>query len=160
MDCRERLESYFREHGVGFDVQEHKVGYTAQRVAASEHVPGRMFAKVVMAMADANLVMLVLPASAAVDIAKVADALEGKLEGMQVRMAAEREFASAFADCEAGAMPPFGNLYDLPVYVDRTLGENERIVFQAGRHTVTMSVPYIDFERLAAPTVADIAFTR
>lgn len=160
MDCRERLESYLREHGVGFDVQEHTVAYTAQRVAASEHVPGRMFAKVVMAIANGDLVMLVLPASAVVDVVKVSEALEGKLEGKRVRMAAEREFASAFADCEAGAMPPFGNLYDLPVYVDQRLGENERIVFQAGTHTVTMTVPYADFERLAGPTVADIAITR
>jgi Ala-tRNA(Pro) deacylase len=156
MDCRERLESYFREHGVGFDVQEHKTAYTAQRVAASEDVPGRMFAKVVMVVADGDLVMLVLPASAVVEVAKVTEILKGK----QVRMAAEREFASAFADCEVGAMPPFGNLYDLPVYVDRTLGENERIVFQAGTHAVTMSVPYADFERLAAPIVADVVATR
>ena len=156
MDCRERLEGYFREHGVEFDVQEHRTAYTAQQVAASEDVPGRMFAKVVMAMADADLVMLVLPAPAVVDVAKVTEILEGK----QVRMAAEQEFVSAFADCEVGAMPPFGNLYDLPVYVDRKLGENERIVFQAGTHSVTMSVPYADFQRLAEPTVADIAATR
>jgi Ala-tRNA(Pro) deacylase len=75
-------------------------------------------------------------------------------------MASERDFAPRFADCEPGAMPPFGNLYDVPVYVDRALGNNERIVFQAGTHTVTMSVPYADFERLAHPTVADLASTR
>jgi Ala-tRNA(Pro) deacylase len=71
----------------------------------------------------------------------------------------EREFASAFPDCEAGALPPFRNLYDVAVYVDRALGRNERIVFQAGTHSVTMSVAYADFERLARP-VADIAMTR
>jgi Ala-tRNA(Pro) deacylase len=75
-------------------------------------------------------------------------------------MASEPEFAPAFRDCEPGAMPPFGNLYDLPVYVDRALGRNERIVFQAGTHTVTMSVTYTDFERLARPTVAELAVTR
>ena len=80
----------------------------------------------------------------------MADAL-GLLEG---------EFASAFPDCEAGALPPFGNLYDVAVYVDRALMRNERIAFQAGTHTVTMSVAYQDFERLARPTVADIAMTR
>jgi Ala-tRNA(Pro) deacylase len=57
-------------------------------------------------------------------------------------------------------MPPFGNLYDVPVYVDRTLGGNERMVFQAGTHTVTMGVPYADFERLVKPVVADLAVTR
>ena len=100
--------------------------------------------------------MLVLPASSVVDVAKVSEVLGGR----QVRMASEPEFASAFPDCEAGAMPPFGNLYDLPVYVDRALGRNERIVFQAGTHTVTMSVAYADFRRLARPTVADIAMIR
>jgi Ala-tRNA(Pro) deacylase len=72
----------------------------------------------------------------------------------------EREFASASPDCEAGALPPFGNLYDVAVCVDRALGRNERIVFQAGTHTVTMSVAYADFQCLARPTVADIAMTR
>jgi Ala-tRNA(Pro) deacylase len=156
MDCKERLEAYFRENDVPFEVQEHRPAFTAQRVAASEHVPGHMFAKVVMAEEDGELVMLVLPANSVVDTRK-ASAVVG---GEQVRLAAERQFAPRFPDCEAGAMPPFGNLYDVPVYVDRSLGTSERIVFQAGTHTVTMSVPYDDFERLAHPTVADLAVTR
>ena len=155
MDGRDRLESHLRENGVAFEVQEHPTAYTAQKIAASEHVPGRMFAKVVMASTDGDLVMLVLPAPSVVDVAKLSEVL-----GKQVRLASESEFASAFPDCQAGAMPPFGNLYDVPVYVDQALGQNERIVFQAGTHTVTMSVAYADFERLARPTVADIAVTR
>jgi Ala-tRNA(Pro) deacylase len=155
MECRDRLESLFRENGVAFEVQEHRTAYTAQRIAASEHVPGRMFAKVAMAKADGDLVMLVLPAPSEVDLAKASEVL-----GRQVRMASESEFAPAFPDCEPGAMPPFGKLYDLPLYVDRALGRNERIVFQAGTHTVTMSIAYADFEGLARPTVADLAVTR
>ena len=155
MDGRDRLESHLRENGVAFEVQEHPTAYTAQKIAASEHVPGRMFAKVVMASTDGDLVMLVLPAPSVVDVAKLSEVL-----GKQVRLASESEFASAFPDCQAGAMPPFGNLYDVPVYVDQALGQNERIVFQAGTHTVTMSVAYADFERLARPTVAEIAVTR
>jgi len=114
-----------------------------------------MFAKVVMASTEGDLIMLVLAASSVVDVAKVSEVL-----GKQARLASEGEFASAFPDCEAGAMPPFGNLYDVAVFVDRALGRNERIVFQAGTHTVTMSVAYADFERLARPTVADIAMSR
>ena len=155
MDGRDRLENHLREHGVVFGVQEHPTAYTAQKIAASEHVPGRMFAKVVMAITEGDLIMLVLTASSMVDVAKVAEVL-----GKQARLASEGELASAFPDCEAGAMPPFGSLYDVPVYVDRALMRNERIVFQAGTHTVTMSVAYADFERLARPTVADIAMTR
>jgi Ala-tRNA(Pro) deacylase len=87
-----------------------------------------------------------------VDLSKVSGAI-----GKEVRLSSEAEFAAAFADCEPGAMPPFGNLYELPVYVDEALGRNERIVFQAGTHRVTMSVAYSDFERLVGPTVTDIA---
>ena len=155
MDGRERLENHLRENGVVFGVQEHPTAYTAQTIAAFEHVPGRMFAKVVMASMDGDLIMLVLAASTVVDVAKVSEVL-----GKKTRLASEGEFAPAFPDCEAGAMPPFGNLYDVPVYVDRALARNERIVFQAGTHNVTMSVAYTDFQRLARPTVADIAMTR
>jgi len=156
MDCKERLEEYFRENDVPFEVQEHRPAFTAQRVAATEHVPGRMFAKVVMAKEEGDLVMLVLPATAVVDTRKA----EAAVGGEPLRLATEREFAPRFPDCEAGAMPPFGNLYDVPVYADRGLGASDRIVFQAGTHTLTMSVPYADFERLAQPTVADLTVTR
>ena len=155
MNGRERLESYLRENGVSFEVEEHPTAYTAQKIAASEHVPGRMFAKVVMATTNGDLMMLVLPAPSVVDLAKASEVVGG-----QVRLASESEFATAFSDCEAGAMPPFGNLYDLPVYVDLALGQNERIVFQAGTHSVTMSVAYDEFERLAAAAVADLAVVR
>jgi Ala-tRNA(Pro) deacylase len=89
-----------------------------------------MFAEVVMATTNGDLMMLVLPAPSVVDLAKASEVV-----GEQVRLASESEFATAFSDCEAGAMPPFGNLYDLPLYVDLTLGQNERIVFQSGRTT-------------------------
>ncbi len=155
MSGRDRLESHLRDSGVAFEVQEHPTAYTAQKIAASEHVSGRMFAKVVMATANGKLIMLVLPAPSAVDLAKVSDVV-----GRQVGLASESEFASTFSDCEAGAMPPFGNLYGVPVYVDQALGRNERIVFQAGTHKVTVSVAYADFERLAGSIVADIAVAR
>ncbi len=151
MECRDRLEQYFRDNGVPFEVQEHEVAYTAQQVAATEHVPGRMLAKVVMAHADGELVMLVVPAPYLVDLDRAGEVLGGK----RVRLATEDEFAPAFPDCEPGAMPPFGNLYGLPVYADRRLAENETLVIQAGTHTVTMTVPYADFERLVQPTIAE-----
>lgn len=152
MDCRERLEGYFREEGVRYDVQEHRTAYTAQQVAATEHVPGRMFAKVVMARADGDLVMLVVPAPSMVDLEKVA----GVLGGADVRLADETDFAPSFPDCAPGAMPPFGNLYGVPVYVDTDMSRAEQVVFQAGTHDLTMSVAYPAFERLAQPTAADI----
>ncbi len=153
MECRERLETYLREHQVPFQVQHHPLAFTAQQTAASEHIPGKMLAKVVMVVADGRLVLLALPATHRVDVTTVA-ALLGATD---VRLAQEAEFASAFPDCEVGAMPPFGNLYALSVYVDPALADNETIVFPAGTHTDTMSVPYAEFARLVQPTVAAIA---
>jgi len=153
MGCREDLEAYLRESKVSFQAQHHAVAYTAQEVAAAEHIPGRMLAKVVIVLGDGKLSMLVLPAPARVDLERAAAALGAK----EIRLAHEDEFADRFPGCEVGAMPPFGNLYDLPVFVDRSLAEDETIVFEAGTHTDTMSMKYADFERLVKPQPAEFA---
>jgi Ala-tRNA(Pro) deacylase len=153
MGCKEELEGYLRENKVPFQVQHHAVAYTAQEVAAAEHVPGRMLAKVVVLLGDGKLSMFVLPAPARVDVEKAASVLGVK----EARLAHEDEFADRFPGCEVGAMPPFGNLYDLPLYVDKSLSEDETIVFEAGTHTDTISMKYADFERLTKPTVAEFA---
>ena len=153
MECRDRLENYLRENRVSFEEQHHPRAVTAQEVAASEHVPGRMLAKTVMVLADGEIVMLALPAPYQVDLEKAAAALGVD----EARLAEEEEFEDSFPDCEVGAMPPFGNLYGVPVYVEKTLAEDETIVFRSGTHTETMSVSYSDFERLVEPTVAQFA---
>jgi Ala-tRNA(Pro) deacylase len=153
MECRDRLEQYLRENGVPFEVQHHPRAITAQEVAATEHVPGKMLAKVVMVLVDREMVMLSLPAPYQVDLEKV-----GKVLGAEVaRLADEEEFEGAFPDCEVGAMPPFGNLYGMPIYVEEALAEDETIFFRAGTHTDTMSVRYADYEQLVEPTVAKFA---
>ena len=153
MECRDSLENYLRDNQVPFEEQHHPRAVSAQEVAASEHVPGRMLAKTVMVLADGEMVMLALPATYQVDLEMAAAALGVKV----ARLAEEEEFADTFSDCEVGAMPPFGNLYGVPVYVERTLAEDETIVFRSGSHTQTMSVSYSDFERLVEPTVAQFA---
>ncbi len=152
MRCKERLEAYLRENGVPYEVQHHPLAYTAQEVAAREHIPGKMLAKVVIVFADGKMAMLTLPAPSRVDFAKAEAALGVK----EVRLAHEEEFSTAVPDCSVGAMPPFGNLYDIPVWVDRALLVDETIVFQAGTHLDTMSLRYADFERLVKPRVADL----
>ncbi len=152
MKRKERLEAYLREHDVPFEIQRHKEAFTAQEVAASEHVPGRMLAKVVMVIADGNLTMLSVAAQHVVDFTKA----KAVLGASEVRLAEEAEFSPTFVDCDVGAMPPFGSLYDVPSYVDKVLAEDEMITFNAGTHTDTMSVKYADFERVARPIVADI----
>jgi Ala-tRNA(Pro) deacylase len=113
-----------------------------------------VLAKVVMVFAGEDLTMLVMPAHFHVDL----EATKAALAGRDVRLAHESEFASSFPDCQPGSMPPFGNLYGIPVYVDEALGRNERIVFQAGTHTETMSLSYQDFVSLVRPTVARLGF--
>src|SRR5574341_1209210 len=104
MTCKERLEAYLRENQVPYQAQHHSYTYSAQRVAHSEHVSGKLLAKVVMVMANGTLAMLALPASERVDLAKV-----GAVLGVgEVRLAHEAEFAAVFPDCDLGAMPPFG----------------------------------------------------
>lgn len=135
-----------------FQFHHHPRAYTAQEVAAREHISGDRFAKVVMVVADDHLAMAVTRANDYVDLGKVAHALEAQ----HARIAREPEFKGMFEDCEVGAMPPFGNLYGVPVVVDRKLTEYEEIVSQAGTHTETIEMPYREYERIVHPRVADL----
>ncbi|UCC75680.1 MAG: YbaK/EbsC family protein [Anaerolineales bacterium] len=153
MTCRKRLEKLFREEGVKFSVSKHAEVYSAQRVAGALHIPGEQLAKVVMVKANGEMTMLVLPAPYRLDFKKVKKALKTK----DVQLATEEEFATHFPDCEVGAMPPFGRLYNLEVYVDRALTTQPEIAFPAGSHREIMQVAYADFERLGEPAVADLS---
>jgi Ala-tRNA(Pro) deacylase len=154
MKCRERLEQYLHENGVRFEVMTHSQAFTAQEMAAALHVPGHQVAKVVMVKADGQPAMLVLPAPYRLNIEKVRTLLGVK----QARLAKEEEFEELFPDCATGAMPPFGNLYGVPVYVDKALAEESHIVFRIGSHRETMKLAYADFGRLAQPTVGEFAW--
>lgn len=153
MDAFQRLQAFLNNVHVPYCVQYHAPAYTAQDVAATEHLSGALMAKVVMAVADGELTMLVLPASRRVDEERTAETLGAT----HLRLATEDEFTSKFIDCATGAMPPFGNLYDVPVYVDSELAENKTMTFQAGTHTRTITLKYADYERLVGPTVVDLA---
>ncbi len=153
MQCKERLEAYLREHQVPFQLQHHAHTFSAQKIAESEHIPGKMVAKTVIALADNDMIALVLSASHRADLNKVQAALEAK----EIRLAHEAEFAATFPDCEVGTMPPFGNLYGIQTYVDKSLAEQETMVFPIGTYTDTMSLKYADFERLAHPKVITFA---
>ncbi|HLH68379.1 MAG TPA: YbaK/EbsC family protein [Candidatus Dormibacteraeota bacterium] len=149
MACLEKLERYLHEHRVPYRVERHRAAFTAQEIATAEHVPGRRFAKVVMAHADGELIMLTLPAPYLVDTD-----LLSTVVGKTARLAEEAEFAPRFPDCEPGAMPAFGNLYGIPVLVEADLATGDPIVMQAGDHRVTVELAYRDWERLVRPTVA------
>lgn len=153
MDCKARLEKHLRENAVPFELRHHPPAFTAQRVAESEHISGRMVAKVVMVLADGKMIMLVLPADLRVNLTLAANALSVA----EVRLAHEDEFQAAFPDCDVGAMPPFGNLYGLDTFIDEKLALDETIAFNAGTHEDSVHMKYADFERLVKPAVAPLA---
>jgi Ala-tRNA(Pro) deacylase len=143
------LRKYLDESGVKYVAITHSKAFTAQEIAAAAHVPGKELAKTVLVWIDDRMAMAVLPASYRVDTRRLREVTGAK----NVDLADEREFRDRFPDCELGAMPPFGNLYDLEVYVAESLAEDDEIVFNAGTHTELIKVAYADFERLVAPTV-------
>ena len=124
----QRLKEYLDSQGIQYLVIEHSPAYTAQEIAASAHIPGRELAKTVVVKIDDRMAMAVLPSSYRVDLGHLADAVGA----MDVTLASEEEFRGAFPQCELGAMPPFGNLYDMEVYVEASLTEDEEIDVNAG----------------------------
>jgi len=147
------LRQFLDQNAVVYAVGSHPQAFTAQEVAQAQHTPGRELAKVVMLRSGAEFFMAVLPAPYRVDL----DLAKTALGKPDLRLASEQEFASLFPKCEAGAMPPFGNLYNLRVYVDRSLTRDEDIVFNAGTHTQTVKMKYADFARLVQPQVVSVA---
>lgn len=144
-----KVKQFLDEHHVAYQTIPHTRAFTAQGVAASAHIPGRELAKTVMIKVDGEMAMAVLPASYRIDFERLASSIGAD----RVELATEEEFRQLFPDCEVGAMPPFGNLYGMEVYVTESLAEDEQIAFNAGSHTELIQVPYEDFERLVKPKV-------
>jgi Ala-tRNA(Pro) deacylase len=142
-----KLKEFLDGAGVKYIVVSHAPAYTAQEIAASAHIPGKELAKTVMVKLDGEMAMAVLPASYVVDF--------GKLKQMagvsKAELASENEFRDLFPESEVGAMPPFGNLYDIPVYVESALAEHEEIAFNAGSHKELFRMAYKDFADLVRP---------
>lgn len=147
MSMADRLKALLEESEVAYEVTEHERAYTAQEEAAAAHVPGGNWAKTVVVMADGNPMLAVLPATRQLDI----DAFRRVVGAEKVELAEEADFRRLYPDCEPGAMPPFGNLYDQPTFVDETLRTDEEIAFHAGDHRTTVQIAYTAYERLAEP---------
>jgi Ala-tRNA(Pro) deacylase len=144
-----RLKTFLDENKVRYVTMSHSSAYTAQEIAAATHIPGKSMAKAVMAKLDDRMTMLVLPASYKVDLKLLRQAVGAS----KAQLATEGEFKEFFPDCETGAMPPFGNLYGLPVIVAESLKDAREIAFNAGSHTEVVKLGFADYERLVNPTV-------
>ena len=142
-----KLKEYLDSQKIKYVSLIHSPAFTAMEVAESAHVPGRELAKTVMVKLDGQMAMAVVPSTRKVDL----NLLRESVGAREAKLASEAEFKSLFPDCETGAMPPFGNLYDLEVYVSARLAEDDQIAFNAGSHTEVMKLAYKDFERLAKP---------
>jgi Ala-tRNA(Pro) deacylase len=150
MPVSERLVHFLEEQHVPFVTIPHARAYTAQEIAASIHVPGQEVAKTVIVQADEKLYMIVMPATRRADLVQLKKALGVK----KIRLATEAEFEGIFPECEVGAMPPFGNLYRIPVVVDESLKKDREIVFNAGSHTETVKMGFDEFVELVQPIFA------
>jgi len=146
------IHEYLRQNKVYFVTHVHAPAYTAQAVAAEEHVSGHVVAKVVIVKGDDKFAMCVLPAPWMLDLKKVGNLIGAR----KVRLADEKEIASLFPDVEVGAEPPFGHLYNLPTLVDQRLAQRGDVVFQGGSHQEAVRMKYADYARLAQPTAGDI----
>lgn len=142
-----RLQHFLEDRHVRFDTIAHPVAYTAQEVAASAHISGSELAKTVMVKLDDRIAMVVIPASMRINF----ELLHQATGAQRAELAHEWEFKNLFPECELGAMPPFGNLYGIEVYVDHSLAADREIAFSAGTHTEVIRMPYRDFERLVRP---------
>ncbi len=150
-----KVKEFLDSRGVKYVSIQHSPAFTAPEVAASAHVAGRDFAKTVIVRIDGVMSMVVLPANRRL----VLTDLREMLEIDRVKLATEEEFKSAFPDCEVGAMPPFGNLYGMPVYVAACLAEEPEIAFNAGSHTELIKMAYQAFADLVQPKILDLVTT-
>ncbi len=153
MSISRRIREYLDINDVQYEWLPHPQAYTAQEVAHSLHLSGKRLAKTVVVDADGTQVMAVLPASLRLSMTRLREAMQAE----RVEMMVESELAKLFPDCDMGAIPPFGNLYGMNVWIDKSLVESEEIVFTAGTHRDAIRMRYSDFSALVCPQVCNIA---
>lgn len=148
-----KLKDFLDSHNIRYITISHSRAFTAEETAVSAHIPRKELAKTVMVKIDRKMAMTILPASDKLDL----DLLKKETGAKQVEIAEEKEFKGLFPDCEVGAMPPFGNLYGMDVFVAKSLTEDREIAFNAGSRRELVRLAYQDFEQLVQPRVVKIS---
>jgi Ala-tRNA(Pro) deacylase len=151
-----KLRAFLDSHNIRYLILSHSLAYTAQGIAALTHISGKELAKTVIVRIDGDLAMAVVPASRHVDLSLLKRAAGARA----VEIASEQEFQDKFPDCEAGAMPPFGNLYGMAVYADESLTSNQEITFNAGTHRELLRMDWADLVSLVEPRIVQITKAR
>ncbi len=148
-----KLKEFLDANQVQYETLTHPTTYTAQHTAESAHIPVKELAKTVMVKLDGKMAMAVVPTSQRVDL----DLLQKATGAANIELASEKEFQDMFPGCEVGAMPPFGNLYGMEVFVSPTLTEDESIAFNAGSHTELIRLSYKEYAQLVSPVVVNLS---
>ncbi|NMB82480.1 MAG: YbaK/EbsC family protein [Ignavibacteria bacterium] len=149
-----KLKEFLDQNNVKYVTIKHSVAYTSQEIAASAHIKGKELAKTVLIKINGKMAMCVLPASYKVDFEQLKNAIGNE----NIRLANEMEFKDKFPECEVGAMPPFGNLYNMDTYVAESLLDDDEIAFNAGTHTELIQLSFKDFMNLVKPKVVNFSF--
>ncbi|MCM8766095.1 MAG: YbaK/EbsC family protein [Candidatus Omnitrophica bacterium] len=149
MAIPKKITSYLKKNKINYKTLKHEIAYTAQEIAAVQHIPGDQVAKTVLVKTEKNFLLAVLPATYLVDFTKLKRLAKAK----KISLAREEDMCKLFPDIEPGAMPPLGPLFGLPVFVDKTLSEKSEIVFNAGTHMELLKIRYKDFEKINKPVV-------
>lgn len=153
MSISRRIRELLEHERVDYEVLEHELAYTALEVAQAQHIPGHQVIKSVVVNADGKWILCVLPATHKIDF----DKLNREFDFRESFLANEGRVAALFPGCEVGAMPPFGRLAGISVYVDADLKENETVAFNAGTHTEMLKIHFQDFMRIEKPSVGDFS---
>jgi Ala-tRNA(Pro) deacylase len=149
-----KLKEFLDANNIEYVSISHSPAYTAQKIAQSAHIRGRELAKTVMIKINGAIAMAVLPAPFKIDLKQ----LRESIGAAEIALASEQEFKSLFPECELGAMPPFGNLYGMEVFVAERLAEDEEIAFNAGTHTELIKMSFRDFERMVHPKILKFSY--
>lgn len=148
----QKLKQYLTTNHVNYTSIPHALAYAAREVSHVSHIPEKQLAKTVILNVGSKKIMVVVPANESINF----DSLKKSLHESSVTLADEAEFKKLFPDCELGAMPPFGNLYNMEVYVEKNLAKNKDIAFNAGTHTEIIKLAYQDYDRLVHPKMITI----
>ena len=153
MPICDKLKRYLDDNQIRYIVIAHSRAYTAQEIAASAHIKGKNLVKSVIVNADGKHYMVATNANQKINT----DKLKNTLGAANVHLEHEDGFKDIFDDCEVGAMPPVGNLYNIPVLVDESLYKDAEIAFNGGNHTSVVKMSFADFERLVKPQKVAVA---